>query len=80
MQNRQSMKDAKREILVGQDLHIHPHKNIYVYITCLSIFFNVEQSLLFLFFLLFLTAWNQVNMRQRSECCDGTECAELCSK
>lgn len=24
-------------------------------------------------------SWNQVNMRQRSECCDGIECAELCS-
>lgn len=24
-------------------------------------------------------SWNQVNTRQRSECCDGTECAELCS-
>ncbi|XP_011163908.1 mapk-regulated corepressor-interacting protein 1 isoform X2 [Solenopsis invicta] len=24
-------------------------------------------------------SWNQVNTRQRSECSDGTECAEFCS-
>ncbi|KYM94399.1 PREDICTED: protein FAM195A-like isoform X1 [Cyphomyrmex costatus] len=24
-------------------------------------------------------SWNQVNTRQRSECCNDTECAELCS-
>lgn len=30
--------------------------------------------------LLFLTAWNQIDMRQRNECCDGTEYTELSSK
>ncbi|XP_011703664.1 PREDICTED: protein FAM195A isoform X1 [Wasmannia auropunctata] len=24
-------------------------------------------------------SWNQINTRERNECCDGTECAELCS-